>query len=370
MRVSIWLMIILSGSMLLSCRSKNEQQEQVTDLIEITRSQFDSEKMTLDTPKRVVFYEYVDFTGMVTPALNASAEISLSVPGIVNRILCNTGQYIAKGQPMMEIGGNDMIDMQRDYAESSASLLQLSSEYQRLRDLFNDHIGSQKELIQAESLYKSEKARNTALKIKLEQLGLDAKKIEEGNFSYSYQVTSPIGGYVAKINATLGQYIEQQRIIAEVVNVSRFQLKLSVFEKDIHRLKSNHQVIFNFAGDKNKSFHARLLTVGKSINSESKAIECMAKIEDLHVVNPVNNQYAEGRIVVDSVYALSVPVEAVLKSGEDRYVLCLERETKEKYYFNKVKINTGQSNNENVEITGASLPSKFISSGVYNLRLE
>lgn len=370
MRVPIWLMILLPGSMLFSCQGKIEQQEQADDLIEITKSQFDSEKMALDTPKRVVFYEYVDFTGMITPALNASAEISLSVPGMVNKILCNTGQYIAKGQPMMEIGGNDMIDMQRDYAESSASLLQLSSEYQRIRDLFKENIGSQKELIQAESSYKSEKARNTALKIKLEQLGLDVKQVEEGNFSYSYQVTSPISGYVVKIYATMGQYIEQQSIIAEVVNASQLQLKLSVFEKDIRRLKSNQKVAFYFAGDKNKIYNARLVTVGKSINSESKAIECLAQIEDLQVVSPVDKQFTEGRVVVDSVSALSVPAEAVLKSGEDSYVLCLERQTEDKYYFSKVKINTGQSNKENVEITTTSLPSKFISSGVYNLRLE
>lgn len=363
-------MTLLFGSMLFSCHSKSEQQEQAADLFEITKSQFDSEKMALDTPKRAVFYEYVDFTGMITPALNASAEISLSVPGIVNKILCNTGQYIAKGQPVVEIGGNDMIDMQRDYAESSAILLQLSSEYQRLRDLFKDNIGSQKELIQAESSYKSEKARNTALKIKLGQLGLDVKQIEEGNFSYSYQVTSPISGYVVKINATMGQYIEQQRIIAEIVNTSQLQLKLSVFEKDIRRLKSNQKVVFYLAGNKNKIFYARLVTVGKSINSESKAIECLAQIEDLHVVNPVDQQFTEGQVIVDSVTALSIPAEALMKSGEDSYVLCLERETEDKYYFNKVKIIIGQRNKENVEITGTSMPSKFISSGVYNLRLE
>lgn len=370
MKVPVWIMTILYGSMLFSCQSKNEQQEKVTDLIEITRSQFDSEKMALDTPKLAVFYEYVDFTGMIIPALNASAEISLSLPGIVNKLFCNIGQYVTKGQPMMEIGGNDIIDMQRDYAESSAYLLRLSSEYQRLQDLSRDNIGSQKELIQAESSFKSERARNTALKIKLEQLGLDVKQIEEGNFSYSYRVTSPINGYVAKITVTMGQFIEQQKIVAEVVNVSQAQLNLSVFEKDIHRLKSNQKVIFYFAGDKSKAYHARLVTIGRSINSESKAIECLAQIEDVNVLNPVNKQFTEGQVVVDSVSALSVNAEAVLKSGEDNYVLCLEREDEDKYYFNKVKIKSGKRNNDHVEITGTSLPSQYLSSGIYNLRLE
>lgn len=370
MKVPVWIMIILSGSMLFSCQSNNEQQEKVTDLIEITRSQFDSEKMALDTPKLAVFYEYVDFTGMITPALNSSAEISLSIPGIVNKLLCSMGQYVAKGQPMMEIGGSDMIDMQRDYAESSANLLRLSSEYKRIHDLFRDNIGSQKELIQAESLFKSERARNSALKIKLELLGLDVKQIEEGNFSHSYQVASPISGYVAKISATMGQFIEQQKIIAEVVNVNQSQLKLSVFEKDIHRLKSNQKVIFYFSGDKSKAYHARLVTIGRSIDSESKAIECLAQIEDVNEVNPVNKQFTEGQVVVDSVLALSVNAEAVLKSGEDSYVLCLEREGEDRYYFNKVKINPGRRNNDHVEITGTSMPSRYIGGGIYNLRLE
>lgn len=113
-----------------------------------------------------------------------------------------------------------------------------------------------------------------------------------------------------------------------------------------------------------------MVTIGRSINSESKAIECLAQIEDVNMVHPVNKQFTEGQVVVDSVSALSVNAEAVMKSGEENYVLCLDREGEDKYYFNKVKIKPGKRNNDHVEITGTSLPSKYISSGIYNLRLE
>jgi len=370
MRAHFYILVMFAGWILVSCNTKSVQKIENTDFIEITKSQFESENMELGEPQQMPFSELVEFTGTIIPSVSGKAQISLSVQGAVSRIVCNMGQHVVKGQVLFEISGNDLIDMQRDFAESYANLLRLGSEYQRMKELFNDNIGTQKELILAESSYKSEKARNTALKIKLENIGLDMTKIEDGSFYNSYTVKSPLNGYITSINATIGQYIEQQQIVAEVIDMEQFKLKLAVFEKDINKLKSKQNIVFYFIGDKKKTYHARLSVVGKTINSETKAIDCYADIEDMLTIRPVNNQFAEGQLVVDSFSVYAVPVEAVLKSENENYVLNLEKETDECYYFSKIKVNTGRKDNEYIELTEKPKTNKLLIKGVYNLQVE
>jgi cobalt-zinc-cadmium efflux system membrane fusion protein len=316
------------------------------------------------------FFEQVEFNGSIIPSLNGKAQISLPVQGLVSKIVCNNGQHVGKGQVLVEISGNELIDIQRDYAESSANILRLYSEYQRINDLFNEKIGSKKELILAESAYKSEMARNKALKIKLERIGLDVAKIEEGSFYEAYAVKTPLDGYVTNINATVGQYIEQQQVIAEVIDISKFQLKLAVFEKDIPKLRNNQQVFFYFVGDRNKTFRARIRSVGRTINPDSKAIDCYADIEDLKAIRMVSNQFAEGYIVVDSFNVYALPAEAIMQSGNEDFVLNLEKETEAAYYFNKIKVIVKRKNNDHVELTEKPKGNKILIQGAYNLQVE
>jgi len=118
------------------------------------------------------------------------------------------------------------------------------------------------------------------LKIKLERIGLELAKIEDGSFYHSYPVKSPIKGYITTMNATIGQFIEQQFIVLEIVDADLVQIKFSVFEKDMGKLKIGQHITFNLIGDKNKKYRARLSTFSRIINNETKAIDCFAEIAD------------------------------------------------------------------------------------------
>lgn len=370
MKVKIIIVFMLS-MFVISCKHEPEQKvDNDSGLIEISKEQFESEKMAIGEPELQLFADMVPFTGTIIPSIGGQAKISLPLPGIIDNIRCNPAQLIRKGSVMFDISGPWFIDLQKDYAESSAILSQLESDYKRAQELQAENIGTRKEYTAVKSSYYAENAKNKALKKQLNSMGLDVAKIEEGTFYSSFAIKSPINGYVSSIDAAIGQYVEPQRSIAEIIDNTSFQLKLSVFEKNLQKIKTGQHVEFYFNGNKTQKYDATLNAIGKTIMPSSKSVKCYAKIKNPNNINMVRNQFAEGKIftVVDSLWA--VPETAILESGNDFYILLYENEDDSTYYFKKIKVNMGRKSNNYIELTEQLPSKKLLQSGTYNVAIE
>jgi cobalt-zinc-cadmium efflux system membrane fusion protein len=371
MRSKLVLPILLLSILFLACTNPpKEAPAEDPGLVLITKPQFDSEKMELGIPSLTAFSELVHFTGTIIPSPNGWAQISLPIPGIISKIHCRPGQMVSKGDPLFEVGGNELIDMQRDFAESSAALARLRSEYERMKELSNEKIGSRKEFILAESYYLAEKAKYNALKIKLEIIGLDVIKIEGDVFYNSYSLRSPIHRSVTQIHATIGQYTESMQNIAEIIDTRSLILKLTVFEKEIGKVKQDQIARFSLAGEQEVTFGSKLITAGKTIHKESKSIDCYANIENLQEHNFVINQFAEGDIIVSSDSVLAVPESAIVNSANRNFVLMLKKEEGTQYLFDKVEVVKGRTSNNMVELKGKMPIGKMLLKGAYNIHLD
>lgn len=370
MKTNLIIVFVLS-LIVISCQNKTEQiTEANSDLIEITKAQFESEKMLIGEPLLYPFTDAVYVTGTVLPSVDGQAQISLSLSGLITKIHCKPGQIITKGSVMFDVSGNEFIDQQKDFAESWAVVSRLKSEYLRTKELHNSNIGTQKEFNYSESMYFAENAKYNALKIKLESMGLDVSKIEKGEFYSTYSIKSPINGFVSSINVTMGQYVEPQQKIAEIIDNKSFQLRLSIFEKNINKIKVGQTVAFYLNGNKLVKYKATINTVGKSILPDSKSIECFALIDNSKSLNIVNNQFIEGEVytAVDSV--MSVPETAIISSENDSYILMYEKEENSIYYFKKVKVNIGRQANNYIELTEQPPSAKLLINGIYNIQIE
>ncbi|HAN77528.1 MAG TPA: hypothetical protein DCQ31_07015 [Bacteroidales bacterium] len=370
MKLKIITALIISV-LVISCNNKTEQNaEQDSSFVEISKAQFEAEKMTIGEPELYPFADKVHFTGVIIPAIDGYAKINLPFPGIIDNIRCKPSQMINKGSVLFEISGYWFIDLQKDFSESSAILSKLKSDYQRAKELFNENISTQKDLTAAESSYFAENAKHMALKTKLESMGLDVAKIEKGEFYRSFPIKSPINGYVSNITASLGQYIEPQQTIAEIIDNNSFQLKLHIFDKDIDQITIGQTVEFYLNANKAQKYSAAINAIGKTIMPESKSIECFATINKPENVHLVSNQFVEGEIFVTLDSVLAVPETAIINSENEQYILLFEKEENDTLYFSKIVVNTGRKANNYIELTEQKILKKILLTGTYNIVIE
>jgi cobalt-zinc-cadmium efflux system membrane fusion protein len=365
---------IIPFVLLLGCDNATEtnmpEEAGHSNLIQISQEQFSANNMQLGKPEMRNFENTVECNGYITAPPNGMANISIQIGGIIKRIDLSPGDYVKKGDILCELTSNDFISLQNEFAETSVKLNQLEADYKRIKTLYDEKIESEKSFLAIESSYKATQAMYIALKMQLQLMDLDINRIERNEFYLTYNKRSPISGQVMEIYINLGQYVQQQQKLMEIVNSNSLQLKISVFEKDIKHLKPGQLVKFYSINNNDSIYIASLKSIGKSINAKTKTINCFAEIRNVKQGGFVNNSFIRVEIVTDEEKVVSLPNDAFIKSGDSFYVLNLVNSENNTYSFEKVKVETGRKSKHYTEIIGAEGLKDVLTNGVYNLQTD
>lgn len=364
--IYILLIFIYSG-----CTNSQAPDEEVTNeldnLIQVSVDQFDSDNMKVGELTNQVFEEFVICNGYIKASPSGRAQVSTQISGIVESIHCAPGDFVNKGQVLCRLSSIALIELQQDFAETSANLKRLKSDWERSKALYDEKIGAEKDFIAIENQYKIVAAKYQSLKLRLELLKLDVSKIKDGELYSSFSIQAPISGYIISQNIILGEFIELQKNLLEIVDVTQLQLQLSVFENDIKNIRSGQVIKFKSLGIPDQIYQASLISIGKTIDKETNTIQCFAKIENTNNLNLVNHAYIEANIIVDQNEAAALPNEAIVKSGKNYYVLVVEKSQEQIYYLKKVDVKIGSVSKGFTEILDGQGLTNIITQGVYNI---
>ena len=376
MKKSIYLPILLLSLIIASsaCSSAEVEEQNQTDakegVITITKSQFAEEQMQFGEIEQHTFEEVVKTNGRLVSPPAGKAVVNTHIPGLIKSIGISVGAYVNKGQALCSIEGTEVIQVQQAYKEGLARLNALTAEYERLKVLSKENIASKKEFIKAESEYLMAQANFEGLKSNLKLLKLDATKIEEGQISSSIQIKAPISGFISIQNCSLGQSVSPENPLMEIVDLNKLHLQFIVFEKDVQKLEKNQKLRFYSPENDQHIFEAKLSQIGKYINPETKTIDCLAQVNKADTDQFVSNMFAMVEIVYHSFQAKSLPQEALLQSEDQYYVLSMDKEDENNYYFHKVEVKPGMTQNGLTQIEISGDYKKVIINGVYNLVID
>lgn len=336
----------------------------------LSQQQFDANNMKMGEVEKATFTDEINCNGYIKAPAGAMAQLGSPAAGKVESIHCAIGDFVKKGQLLCTLFNNEVIVLQQDLVETSARLKSIKADYERSKALLAEKVGSEKDFMTIESEYKSMAARYESLKLRIGMLKLDTQKIEAGELFETFPLLAPLSGYVTAQDISLGQFVEQQKKVMEIVDVTQLQLQLSLYESAVSRLAAGQEVFFMRTGGKDTLHRAMLASVGKAIDPETRAVLCIARLEPEQQAKFVNNTYVEASVRVGQKQSLALPVEAIVKSGTDYYVFEVEKEADRNFYLRKVKVKTGKTYAGMTEILEWSSSKKVLTRGAYNLGIE
>jgi cobalt-zinc-cadmium efflux system membrane fusion protein len=358
---SILLCAILFLGMTSSCGSKQKEDSQPADegLIEVTQEQFSNSHMALGQPENMVFSNRVECKGSVFAPADAMSRISPAIAGKVISVHNKIGDRVSAGQTIAAMSGNDFMELQQMFAESAASFMKAKADYERAEGLWAENIGAKKDYLAAKSAYQAAFANYQSTKSRISALHLNAAEIENGHMYSSFPVKAPISGYITKINPFIGEYVDVDAVIAEIVNVNALQLRLTVYESDINKLKSGQAVEFFTSENPDLSLRARLSNIGKTVDTETKTVDCVAAVDNVSGASLTNASFVKASVIVGEKNSKALPVTAVQKQGEEYAVYVVEKRRGKSYMLKRVPVTVGLSEKGYVEIT-STLPQKQV----------
>lgn len=358
----------------MGCGNKNkseldsEAQEETSGII-VTQEQFQSNVFKLGTMEKRTFPKIVETSGMIDVPPENRASITAFMGGFVKNTSLLIGDQVKKGQLLITLENQEFVQMQQDYLEVFNQLDFLKSEFERNQTLFEEKIASQKNYLQAKSNYETAKARYRGLKEQLQMLNISPSKVEQGNITSQASIYAPISGSVTKMNVAKGSFVSPATEILEIIDNDHVHLELTVFEKDILKVKKDQMIQFRIPEASEKAFNAKVYLVGKSIDNEKRTIRVHGHLENEDEANFLPGMFVEAIIMTDTAQNLSLPEEAMTESEGSFYVLRLVDQQNGNHVFERVSVKHGSTFDGYTEIFASELneTDQFLTKGVFDL---
>ncbi len=276
--------------------------------------------------------------GKLTLPPQNQAQVSILTGGIVKSINVTERVFVREGQTLATIVNNEVVQLQQDYLENKSQLVYLQAEFKRQKELQDDKINATKTLQQVQNELSMAQARQKGLQTKLQLQGVNAANISTTNFTNRIAVAAPISGFVHHINLTMGKFADANTVLFDIVDNRFLHLDLTLFEKDISKVKVGDKIMFTDANDVSHTHAATVFALNKSFEDNQQAIIAHAKIEgQTEALLP--GMYVEARIQIDDYKANALPDEAVVSNGDEHYIYV---ETKKNHY-KQIAVKTGVS---------------------------
>jgi membrane fusion protein, multidrug efflux system len=252
---------------------------------------------------RATLHRYVTAYGTVEPEPPgggrpaAGAMISAPVGGILTEIACTEGRAVERGAPLFRL---DTRLAEVAVARAEKALATAEQTYERQKKLLEAEGTSQKSFQQAELELNTAKSDLAAARTELALL----------------EIRAPLAGTVVRIDARIGQAVEPNAVLAEVIALDRLVVTAHVPSRDAVQLKTGQPVIWGDGSAPSGS----VLVVGRDIDPKSDTVLVRTSLPAGAGIRP--GQFLNIRIVSEERRdVLAVPEESVVPGSEGGTVL-------------------------------------------------
>ena len=375
----IYLMPVIAMAVFLSCKSNTKETQPVEKasadsvktreakdaIVTLTDEQIKAIGLKTGSIESRNLKTTLKVNGKLTLPPQNQAQVSVLMGGIVKTIDVTEGQFVNKGQLLATLVNSEIIQLQQDYMENKSKLTYLQQEYDRQKSLQEERINATKTFQQVQNELSTIQARQQGLKEKLQLYGITGEKISSSNFKNQIPILAPISGFIHHANLTMGKLADANTVLFDIVDNRFLHLDLTVFEKDIHKIKTGQKLTFTDANDKTHVHPATIFALNKAFENNEQAIIVHAKIDEkTEAILP--GMYVEARIQVDDNKTAALPDEAIVSSGDDHFIYV----EIEKNQFKQVPVSTGAMDMGYTEIIPMeTIPpgAKIVTKGAYYL---
>lgn len=370
--------LIILSIIMMSCNSKNKQDvieinnsdTPETNLVTITKSQFESSNMKLGSISKQEFNSSVKANGMFDVPPENKATVSAYFAGYVKNISLLPGDAVKKGQVLFTLENPEYVQMQQDFLEAQSKLDYLKADYDRQQTLLADNITSKKSFLKAESEYKMTLAQYQSLKKKLGLMNINPNTLSGETITSTISVLAPISGTVTSIEASKGMFLNPSDVALTVTNTNHLHLELKIFEQDLPLVKEGQPIKIHLLNNSDSIYDGEVHLINKAVNTEDRTINIHGDLvndKDANLFAP--GMYIETDIITRSHLFDALPNEAIVNIENAFYALTKQDETT----YKKVPIAVGLSSNGFTQILNSNDfndKTEFVTKGAFNLITE
>ena len=316
--------------------------------------------VVIDTIRSQKFTHFIDLQGKID-AENVSYITPRGMGGQVRALYVKVGDNVRKGQVLLKLDDaivrQNVVAARQGMAATRTQLELAKSLYQRQKNLWDQNIGTEIQLLQAKT---NVDALENNLKTQLENVKSAQEQLATAT------VVSNVNGVAEEVNIHVGETFSgapAQGI--KIVNNSNLKVVTTVPENYLSRVKKGTPVVISIP-DLNKSFNSTIYLVSQTVNASSNGFIAHAKLPSTKDVKP--NLTAIVRIEdYAKEKALTIPVNTLQTDETGKFVYVAMKE-KNGLVARKRNVQVGEFYNNQLEVkSGLEAGDVVVTEGYQNL---
>jgi cobalt-zinc-cadmium efflux system membrane fusion protein len=366
--------VLLFSMLFASCGNQTEEtkqeehHEEAANTVEFTNEQYKVANVTLGNIEMKSLSGAIKVNGMLDVPPQNLVSVSAPMGGFLKSTELLQGLKVKKGQVIAVIQNADYIQIQQDYVDTKSQLEYLEAEYKRQEELAKENVNSQKTLLQSKTQYQSMMAKVSGLRSKLSLLGINTNQVESGNFQNSITLYAPISGYVTQVNVNIGMFVNPTDVMFKIVDTEHLHAELTVFEKDVPKLKIGQKVRFTLANETTERI-ATVYLIGREIMEDRTVrIHCHLDKEDMELLP---GMYLKAYVEAGTQSVAALPDKAIVNfEGNDYVFVTIPSDEKGTHHFKMVQVIKGVNELNYTEIQlpkDINAESSIVINGAYDM---
>ena len=309
-------------------RKQVRGQEERGSMVTLPEASLELIDLQLTKPTYKKVESYITATGKVLADQNRVAKVGPIFSGRISKIYVNPGDWVSKGDPLVDIESLDVAEAKTAFYQACAQMELARINYERQQRLFQENIGSQKNLLTAEADYKIAQANLNAAEKNLHTLGFteeDCKLLAETHQINPFiTLKAPLTGRIVKREATLGAMVDQSADLFTIMNLSTLWVDADIFEKDLAHIRVGQKVEIRVPAYPDEVFQGNISYIADIFNEETRTVTVRTQVNNKDSKLKVG-MFADIRIIAPGGgNVLVVPVETVLDDGREKVVFVKE----------------------------------------------
>ena len=393
--VSAILLMTLGGCSQPAAETEQAEPDAASDpdLIRLDQEAMRIARITLGEVEIRKLEEDLQVSGRVTVNENATARVGSFTEGIVVGCCESVGSDVEKGQVLARLHSHEIHDAEASYWEARAELERRQTElqfaekfYKRASRLYELKAGSLQKVQEAEAKFRS---AETLVKIAragveradnhLRYLGLTPEQLPEAADEHAVEgqgaheeahlieVRSPVAGTIIERTVSAGAVVTPSDSLYVISDLRSLWVIAQVPEQHLSLLRSGLTVEVSVRAYPDKTFPARITTIGDALDPETRTVEVRCELN-----NP-GRQLKTEMFATLTIHtgggreAVVAPLEALQNVDGEEVVFVPEGRVS----FRARRVRVGPHSDSVVEIvSGLQAGEKVVVAGAFRLKSE
>ena len=264
----------------------------------------------------------INATGKVEGNADRTAHVSPRIPGKIVSVKASLGDSVSAGQSLAILDSVELGEAINRYHQSRTRLALAQSSMERIKVLVEKKIAPRKEILQAETEFKTAQTELRTDEDRLSLYGLSASEHnDESRKRAPLMVRSPIAGVITEKHAIVGELSDPSKSLYTVADLSTVWVMIDINEKDLAKVRKGQSAVVTVGAFPDQKFRGRINHIADVLEQSSRTVKARIEVGNPgRKLKPEMFATAELALPADSAPVLAVPEEA-LQEVEGKKVL-------------------------------------------------